>query len=551
MSITKAEDIQKRLTSFDKDWHDTKYAEMCYSFGEPDMASYGTNSSGTFPWYKPITNKVKEVGRSMRIMNTSLIALARTFYNDPEPDFPKLSKIEGEMRKQFFRERYKGCYGTDGEWREQLVQTFVEGYNLGVGYVQHGVKTNPLTGQQYTTIQHVPTINVITDRHEISPARYRWIAFVKHLAPEDAIAIFGLKAVDKYIKGYNEGTSEGHEVVRLIEYYDLGYGKTDPTMSYILDDIENKPIEVTSSPFDHLPFSYYMHAIAPGVEHPIGAVWLQRATQEAINGIERTIGDHIKDFRPLEILKKEAFEAKSLRKYIAGESDILEIGDSNVEEPIIRMAAPEVPQTILQYLQMLNQQWNADSGVNDLERGNFSASARTLGENQLLDQRSQIQGGIAKTGAIKLCVRVAENMLRIAEKYDRDPIWIDVLGTKMLINDPQDPSTWIDNYTKTYSDVYIAERSMEYSDVLKQTQERLMELSSVAPFLANDPVGMMKLKEEALKAIGEDPKEWRGNNQDMGMGAMMQGGGVPNPDAGEKMRNGMLANGLQMPNAGV
>jgi hypothetical protein len=100
-------------------------------------------------------------------------------------------------------------------------------------------------------------------------------------------------------------------------------------------------------------------------------------------------------------------------------------------------------------------------------------------------------------------------MALVAKKWDRDPVQVDVLGSTMTINDPQDVESGADALFEQPASVLVDETKITFQSARQERRERLMELSTLEPMLATGLINPIKYITEKLKAIGEqDVTEW-------------------------------------------
>lgn len=515
MPKTPAEDIRKRLLQgYDPNHYASLYRQMCYAFGDDwnkNRRSGIDSTGGSFPDWPEITVRYMEVGRSRRILNSQFIGLSRSMGNAPAPEFPQLSKQSAEVRKQFYLARYHGNEREDS-WADEHAAAYMDGDGLGAGFVHFGLKTNPKTGYQYVSAEHSPAVLTLYDRHERHPGRARWVCFVKYLAIDQASALFGEKVAKTYVRQLHDNFSTYPlDVVRVFDYYDMGWGpKGTPTRALIPGDFANEPLFVEENTFECLPFSHMTYLIAPGMRRPTGRIVMQMATQEGLNEIERHLRKALKS-PTFNLMDVTQLNAKDLARLNAGDANVnVRIENPRPDAPpYIRIPGAEVAQTILALRDMYERQFNADSGTTDFERGNMSMEKRTLGENELLDSRSQTQSSWSQMQAVKMHQRSVEVALKIAEKFDKDPVLLDIFGTNALFNEPSQPHSWMSEWLQEPSRVLIGDDQLRARDAKQDQMDRLQMLSTLAPEVQAGLLSAQKFAEEKLRALNEDPGDWQ------------------------------------------
>jgi hypothetical protein len=509
MKLTSKENIQARLCNgYDKGWYDSIWKQMCYAFGEQGQESLGIGGDKRFPDFADLTPTMSEVGTSKRILNTQFITLSRVMYSDPEPEFPDVDKITGQIRQSFYQARATGEEYGDGDWATQFNAAFMDGDGVGTGVVQLGLKTNPKTGFRKLTAQHVPILQTLWDRNERSISRARWIAFLHYIPMDVAEAQFGKRfATENRHEMKESGSEEPIECVRILDYWDIGHGKGEPTHAFIVDDLDGEVIEIEENPYGCLPCAFYEHLLIPGMRRAVGRIPLLMAGQEALNQAERYMREAMK--RPgFTMVGAELFEESDFERVINGEGGIIRTKRPLAAGELIAQFVPgeEVSQTTLAYMQLLEKDFTANAGVTEFDRGSNPDQARTLGENQLVDERSKVQASWSALQAAKMHRRAVEVGLKIAAIGDNDPVMLAVDGNTVPINDPSDTRLSIANFLAEPSRVIVSVESLAKNDMLREQQMATQKLMGLQPLVGQtiDPIWWT---DELLKANGYDPAE--------------------------------------------
>jgi len=344
------------------------------------------------------------------------------------------------------------------------------------------------------------------DRHERHPGRWRWIAFVRYMALEDAIALFGRETAEANVRTVYDGTrTYGVQTVRYFEYYDTGVGtRGKPTRAIVLNHISNEPTVVEENVFKTLPFSYYVHNYVPGQQSPAGNIGPQIPLQEQINRVESALKTTL-ERTGVTVLDTAQLEESDVTRMVGGETLPFvrwrsKVGDTMA--PISNVQGAEIQSSVLKLYDILDQQLTVDSGVNEFERGVQPEHSRTLGEDMLIDQRSSGPSSWSELQCARFHVRTVRKVLHVAGMFDRDPVRLDIFGRNYLVNDAARPASCICNWLKEPSSIVINVDSLRYQDVAAVRQQRLQQLLSVANFVGKllDP---QWYGEELAKALGE------------------------------------------------
>jgi hypothetical protein len=527
-TLTPAELIKTRLLqAFDPNYRESAYQQMRYMFGlKWSEGRTGSYVDGDFPNYPDIYVRYQEVGRSRKILSNQFIGLSRVMYADPEPESPGVDKYTAEVRKQAYLSRYR-----KGEWGDETAPAYMEGDGLGLGFVQFCLKTNTQTGMQRVHMRHSPLVYTLWDRFERSPGRARWVCFVRHLPVDDAAMIFGRDVAEaNKVNMVDSNDSWAVEVVRYFEYYDTGAQGGKPTRALILGSMSAEPVRIEENVFGCLPFAYYSHFWAPGMRYPIGKVALQMSSQEAINELERAFRKAVRQ-GPVTVADERQIDLDDLRMYNAGDVNrILKwlVKAGVTLPPIQRIPGAEVSQSVIKLYEIMDRQNTTDSGVTDFDRGENPQSSRTLGENELVDQRGQTQASWSELQAMRFHVRCVEKAFLLMKNFDRDPVTLDIFGKRYLCNDPTRPDSSLASWLEEESDVIINTDALRYQDVQATKQARLNQLVSVAQFVG--PQGALDIRwfaEELARALGEQDPKQAINSALLGQGPAAPAPGVP------------------------
>jgi hypothetical protein len=511
--LTPAETITRKLEeSFDPSHFEHLYRLARYAFGEGYDSRYASPiaSGNKFPFFPDISLRYLKTGQSRRILTSAAISLSKTLYANPTAEFPGASQIEAIVRQQALEKRAQH-QGPGGNWIGVHEACYFDGDQIGHGTAYVSLVTNPRTGLQRVGLQHIPVWQVLTDFHHRDPRTSPWKCYMHVLSEDDAQERFGRKFVQdnaEEVTLYNG--SEPVRLVRVFEWWDTGFGKGEATRAIIPKDIDQKPLHIEANPHDGvLPCGEYVNWVMPGMRHPAGRIVFQMATQEALNEIEKRLRSVARN-KGMTLVDTDAVDAGSLKRWSNGEDVPVKWNNSSRSEkpPVARIPGEEAQVVLMQIYEMLNREYNAESGSNDFERGNLSPTQRTLGENQLLDQRSQVTASRAKRLMVDYLRDVYEVALHVMGKWDRDPIVIDAEGSQVTLNIPEEPATWLAEFLKAPSDIKISEEALQFQDL---RQERLLKgqeldalMGAVAP---TQMLNMQRWVEERVKAAGFDPAD--------------------------------------------
>lgn len=511
MALTSAENIKKRLAEAnDTSYYDNKWEEAKGMLSSKASGSF--TGDYTFRHYPDIQTRLKEIGSSSKILNAVILMRAQVMRSIVEPEFPQLDKRSGEVRKQFWLTRAKGTGYADGDWLTHLAAAFLDAMPLGSGYVKFGARTNPETGYQCTDMMHVPILQFLFDRGEKTLARARYAADAVNLPRDIAEDRFGKKAIETFIMDSRDGGAEStYETVRVIEYWDTGYGvKGDPTRAVILGDITNDPIEIDDNYLKCLPYAHMDYLRVNNMRRATGLCSLMSANQEAINQQERKYRANAKR-KGFDIVDQNELDPSDMERVNAGEDGVAVryTGAQSLDKrpPFVRVPGGEVSQSDEFWYQLLIEDFRAISGISELEMGSAVQGAETLGEAQLVDQRSRKRAGLMLAQTALFLQRVIEKFVWVSEIIDNDPVTLDIFGTNIPLNVPGNDASSISLWLQEKSSVLIGEEALIKGDKGQEQQQRGATLAGYAPLVQSGLIDPVWWAEEIIKNGGDDPKE--------------------------------------------
>lgn len=537
--LTSRDDIVGRLKEwYDPEYYDSMYRQMKYAFGEPWDANYQSAgvSGGRFPHWPDINVKNLLVAQSRRILTSQFIGLSKVMYNDPEPEYPSLDAMTAESRKQFLLNRWRQT-----NWSQEEQCAFMEGDGFGIGFLQIGLIKGP-KGKQMITARHSPTLLTLGDRNERNPSRWKGICFVHYVPAAEAKKRWGSQ-IDGYVQKQFDGQqSQPIEAVRIFEYLDMGYAGGSATRALIPGDFDNEPLDRSDNTCQCLPFSSYIHFLAPGMRRPTGRVVLQMAIQEGFNEIEDYMRSVMVGGKGFDVATVEHYEPQDIKAVRNGD-DIRLVRrkqPQDVTGPWERVPPAQLSADVFNRIEYLERRFNEASGVTDFDTGNLSSTQRTLGENQLVDQRGQVQGSWSVRQMIAFREQTFTVAAKMAGMFDRDETTIEYFGGQVPVNVEQFPESTAEAFCSQEARPVISEESMTYQDQKVKNELRRRQLMELLPLVQMGMYNPRWWAEEVLKTIGEKDTrkaimipETNGMGQDpMAMIQGLMGGQGENPNMG-------------------
>jgi len=511
--LTSKEQIRENILScYDQRYYTRVRREQLYAFGEKwdSQAALAPKHDGDLPDYGDTTPTFAETGASRRIANAQFWALTSVMQQTPKITCPDVPAVVGLVRSKYYEECYsesssdQGDFTDDG-WATEHDSAFMDGQGHGMGWVEHGMEDIPESGFQRTTCRHSPLLQTFWDRTARNPAKSRVIAFVDYIDYDIAVQIYGKDKAERAVR--NTQQSSGNYTVkqcRVIRYYDRGWDGGTPTMATLLGTLDGEGVCYRrENPIgNRLPTSYYLHVLLPGMFRGIGQIAFQIPTQEMINHIERAMRQILKmpGFQGFDVSR---FDPDDLQGILAGTQlrARLKSPPPGTNTPALEVFnGMEIASSLFSMYQLWDRQYSADSGQSDIDRGNTTTQDKTLGEVQLLDQRGKIAQSWAELQATKFFIRSAKTTFAFAKRYDRQPRWLDINGRNLLINDPANPVTALDQWFMEPSRILLDAASLKAVDADQEIEREAARLAMAGKFGAN-PAWLLK---KLLEAMGED-----------------------------------------------
>ena len=449
----------------------------------------------------------RKTGESRRILSNQGLTMMKACYMDPDPEFPDLDDTNTQIRKAWVAENWRGDRdGLQGGWAREAHRTFLDADGLGWGVTQVGERDGKII------VEHRSPLNTILDRLTFNIGRTRFIGFLHHLPVEEAVELFGSK-IAQHATQYGESTeaewnTERPLRVRMLEYHDLGMGKTNPTCIWYLNGLGGEVQEIYENEAGCLPFAYCQHIHFPGMLRPLGRIDLQLASQEQRNALER--------YMKMVLMRGPGFDAFSDALNDEDESALMDgqllaalrfesnSPDFDIRRHIQRTQAQEIPQTALTLYDIIEREQTTESGNSAQDRGNLSTDQRTLGENKMVQQGADIQTAFSRRQYAEYMKRLLTVAIKYGALYDSQPVILDVDGVTMTFNDPAQPMSMLENWLSEPSRVVVHEDTLQYQD---PDVKAIQKLNLWQAFLQDPYTNPIELRKMLFAAMGRKDVE--------------------------------------------
>lgn len=500
-------------------WYSHVFSLMSHTLGGQYSLSSAASylPPGDIPEFPDIMPKFYKVGESRQMLDHAKLMMMKVCYMDPDVSFPDLLPLEETVRKAFIDyiwryDDYDECSGTSRETH----RTFMDGDNFGLGFTQ----IEEDEGRCH--LSHAPLLNIIYDRHVLNAGRARFVGRVHHLPVETAVDMYGssISATAAKFVSVGDPMTPAMERVKVVEYYDMGYKKWNPTRCVMLDGFGGKVLEMEDNDNECLPFAHYEMFHFSGMRRPMGRIDSQFPVQEAKNALERLIKLTLKRGSGIDLVNVTGIHPEDREMLAAGVvlPLIRLVNDSDPNKIIARVQPQDIPAGVYNYMMMLDREMNTGSGNSDGDRANLSTEDRTLGQEQLKQGGADIQTAWSRRQYAEYLKTSIQKLIKIAAVKHTAPTTLVIEGQPILFNDPQNPNSYLSRWLSKPSSVVVNEDLLQYQDPDSRAAQKI---NLWGKFL-NDPfTNQVELRKYLFGQMG------RRNVEEMVDPTGQMGGGLP------------------------
>jgi hypothetical protein len=395
----------------------------------------------------------------------------------------------------------------------------------------------------------------------------KWWAGWDYIEVEVAEHIYGVDAVrnaTRYdILRENADYIENGQYVRVLEYFDVGFGDSEPTMITWIGSILNEPIEAPSANlYDCIPVAFGVGFTAPGKRYADGRIYNQLSSQDA----RRAIVEHIKDtlaYHAVDVFDEQLMESQDWQDLVDGQRRIRgSISDLKGKTPWLRIPAQEVANTTLEYFRIVMEEYNMASGLAEFDRANTVSKGRSATEMAIMDSRLKMNQALSVGQTMLYQRQLAIVHEKVALLGDYHPRTLNIRGRNMPINEKGVPESWVGRWLEEEAEILISQESMTADEDQVRRLATVEKLMRLAPFAV--PGGSIDQDwwiRELVESSGFDVDQALAKrdpqaavqqlaSQMSGGGTPMQNPGVAPPSNSSQPIGGGLPPGDQFANAG-
>ena len=531
MALTETKVIVDRIRSgFNPNYYRYLYQQMVYQLGQEKTTLYSESCDGYDAWgdgikyFKSIDIDQLTLGASRRPQNTTYIMQSRVMGSQMRPTFPQVDPLTREVRAEYCMNRDKQTYGL-GEWFPEMVSAYNHADSLGYSGTQIGQQTDPLDKLKTVCLQTLPPTQIVFDPMVYHPSQSSWVALIHYVTPADVIAAgysTDKKAVkDSCIEGFESINGQKWDIARLIEYFDLGTGKREPTYAMFMGALHStearhpgyRPeslVMKTSNKRENIPVAFMVNFVCPGMTRPVGRVHLQFQSAKMINLLEEYMFRELSTNYTPDLIDVDAINPEDWQRHITGEPmSYMRLNRGFDKQVWQRPPNKSMDRSILEIMGYYQRMSTEDSGLSEIDRGVGPDTVRSARELNLIDSRSQMNQAWMPRETNRYGQRLYSRIIQAAAYEDDKPILIDYQGRNLPINFNNEayPNLTLENFCTEPSTVLIDQSALTSDDdLVKKNQQlqfidRLFANGLVGPPPLVDPTWAV---EQYLRAGGRD-----------------------------------------------
>lgn len=558
--ITPVTDARHRLATYDQRRAKHLYMLALQAFGyegeqTSDQSGFDDYGDGILR-FEDISPYSIQSGQSDLMKARAMIAAARLLGKDPQPEFVgDIPKLVAQVRQSFFTYDYHGSGDVMEGFGQSMREAFLDASNLGYGGVRFGLTTDPSSGQPRATGRYIKRLYTMSDPMKRSPVHSRWVATWDWMEDDEAAAIYGWQAVKHAVReNRNNGRAETREAcksVRVLEYFDLGYGKKGkPTYMVWVGGTDRDPVVRMELEDGHIPIAWGVNFIAPGMSDPLGSIQNMIAAQDArraaIEYFQRQL-----DRQDVDIYDPQAFDPAEYNKILAGEErvqgNLTDLAGSQVHTSV---PGGDIKQGALEYFKIVMDEWNTQSMTADFDRAVMGKTGRSATEWAIMDKRLSMNQALEAYMTAMFQRRAVIRHEQAALLGDYHPRSLAVKQHTVRVNVPGKPESWIGEYVGRPAEVTLNTQAMtaDEDEIRRMAQvEKLVKLAELG-LIDKGIVDIRWWADALIEASGFDPDQAMvkaGDTGGMAMMAAMQATGMQAPGmAGQTPGMGQMLAGM-------
>ena len=522
MKLTSAEFAVERIEEgMDVSHAESLYTQALYLLGIQNTVGAEFAKHGGWPVFPDVVIRQLELGVQRKMLSTIHMMVSRLLSSQMGVKLRGLDPIRAEVLRQYVKTRIEG----DGGMAD-IRAAGRDGVALGIGALFIGLEDD-LEGHQKVCFQHVRPWYVLIDGHTRNLRKAKWICAIHHLPVWEAEEMFGAKAREFAfaVEDDSEARKKKREVVRVWEYWDLGFKGGQPTRILFLGHPQSEHFKREANNFGCLPVAICQGWDGVVTSRPYGRVANSIATESMANEVLRSIRSTVSSGKGATVVHADALDMSDVTRWASGEENVFIRQTKQVKEPpMTRVPAAEIPPSNLQYLSMLDRQYADESIVTDLDKGVPMSRRTTATEVDYLVGVSNANKTYETQQIAEFMRELATKILMIGGKFDRSTFHVEQYRNEVAINTSDPRSTLGAIINQEHYEVLVDTDSLTANDDRLKRALRLSELRELAP-LVGQTISPQEYTSLIIEALDLDKSLII--QQQPAMPQM--GGGIPDP----------------------
>lgn len=438
------EQIKDLMTSaVNRDDYDFWYTCMLYLSGDPSalesaikgksLNTYWRDSMCFLPQYPEIPLRLDKFGLqnhgyvNARINVQGVVVM-------PGLEFSHSNPVVREYNSEFIRTRWD-----EQDWTSEFYNVYMEVEAIGFGYAFYRLKDGKGTWE-YTS-----ALDVICDPNARTPQNIGWVARRKNVPLEVVTKEYEGLLSDEEIKKLTTksgsstrtkpGVSQGTNVIVQWEFQTDDEFMIILTSNSIAEPIllrynAEKKLERASDKkagpniFEQQTWVKAVDSYLPLVRTPVGKSTDSMKLAAMLNWVEKYISTLLRNGMPLTTIDITQVTDKKLLEQLKNAKDLDALTrilciDGDVNNIVNRLPAQEMSQTVLLFRNILKEELNAATGVQDMQRGQALEGERTRYEVQSLNDQAGVQARHQRSTYSRFVRRIVDKTRKFGAKYDQ------------------------------------------------------------------------------------------------------------------------------------
>ena len=471
----------------------------------------------------------EEVGTVQDTLNDAINSVSRLLAVDPEPKFDGIDKVDAEVRRLFWRQRYNDRR-RGGSWHSANMQTNLSAYLHGLGVSRVTMVTDTahkddearglIKGKktQRVAVLNQPLLQVVYDQNAVDPYQSDFVAYLDMVPlheivrryPEHA-AVLEANAKDWSKSLEARGRRHCHKVVPVVEYWSCGAVDEMPTYAVLVGE----GTKVTALDYQENPLGEELNAcwrlgvLMPEVGYPMGRAQLAESHEELLQLVLDDLKTVAERGGAVRVLHHGAFSPETIEQMRAGSVDgltVIEAEKGVTGVPVDKLVSDLPPLrhsgVLDPLMQIAQRRQQAATNTNESARGQFMGRNTPATAYALVQQNQLANNGLETYHTLKWLSSQVTMVSEFARQWDTSPVRLNVFGTQVLFNDPEAPQSMAEVWFEDEANVLVNAASLTGQDDVARRAAAIGEMAQLAQLVQAGQIDMDWYTNELLSTMG-------------------------------------------------